>query len=71
MPWTADEFKARHNKALDDEQAAEAASIANDVLERTGNESTAIKVANARMAKKSKGRKPRPPRYASTGKPAY
>lgn len=71
MPWDAESFRARHNKGLAPELAAEAAQIANDVLARTGNEVTAVKVANARIAKKAAGRRPKAPRYMSTGKEAY
>ena len=71
MPWDAETFRSRHNKGLDPELAGEAAGIANEVLARTGDEAMAVKVANAKIAKKAKGRRPRAPRYISTGKEAY
>jgi len=49
MPWTAEEFKRKHNKNLTDKQAKKAAQIANRVLQDTGDEALAIKTANARM----------------------
>jgi len=49
MPWTAESFKKKHNKSLTDKQAAKAAKIANDVLEKTGDEAKAVKAANTRM----------------------
>lgn len=71
MTWTADEFRSRHNKSLDTDLAGEAAEIANDVLARTGDEVMAVKVANAKIARKAKGRRPKAPRFMSTGKEAY
>jgi len=48
MPWTAKEFKKKHNKKLTDAQARKAALIANAVLKQTGDEGKAIRIANAR-----------------------
>ena len=48
MPWNPREFRSRHNKKLSDLQAERASHIANAVLERTGDEGLAIRVANAR-----------------------
>lgn len=47
MPWDAKSF-ARHNHALHGESAAKAASIANAILKRTGDEGLAIATANKR-----------------------
>jgi hypothetical protein len=49
VPWDADSFRKKHNKNLTDKQAARAARIANDVLEKTGDEAKAVRAANARM----------------------
>jgi len=38
MPWTAKEFKKKHNKKLTDAQARKAILIANAVLKQTGDE---------------------------------
>ncbi len=48
MPWTADEFRKKHNKKLTDKQAEYAAKIANAILEKTGDEKKAIAIANAK-----------------------
>jgi uncharacterized protein YdaT len=53
MPWTGKTFR-RHNKGLSKQELVVAASIANAVLERTGDEGKAIRVANAQV--KGKGR---------------
>ena len=47
MPWDKKSFK-KHNKSLSDKQAANAARIANAILEKTGDEGKAIRIANAR-----------------------
>lgn len=44
----------RHNKGLSKQELVVAASIANAVLERTGDEGKAIRVANAQV--KGRGR---------------
>ena len=46
MPWTPEQFASRHNKALRGSAAAKAASIANAVLKRSGDEGMAIATAN-------------------------
>lgn len=48
MPWPAEDFRDKHNKKLTPTQADKAAKIANAVLERTGDEGKAIRVANSR-----------------------
>lgn len=48
MPWTAKQFRSRHNHKLSGSQAAKAASIANAMLARAVPESEAIRTANAR-----------------------
>ena len=50
MPWTRDSFR-KHNKRLSDVGAGRAARIANAVLEKTGDEGMAIRVANARVGR--------------------
>lgn len=54
MPWTAKTFKSRHNKSLTSAQAKKAAGIANAVLEETGDEGKAIRIANAQVKKGKK-----------------
>lgn len=51
MPWTAKSFRSRHNKELPLSVAKEAAKIANAILQQTGNEATAIRVANSKVKK--------------------
>ncbi len=47
MPWTGSQFAKRHNKKLTSKQAAIGAKVANQVLEKTGNEGRAIREGNA------------------------
>jgi hypothetical protein len=47
MPWTAESFQ-RHNHGLSPAHAAHAASVANAILRRTGDEGLSIATANAR-----------------------
>lgn len=56
-PWTAKQFKDKHNKSLTPSQAKLAAEVANQVLAKTGNEGRAIREGNAlagRMKHKEK-----------------
>lgn len=46
MPWTPEQFKARHNHGLTRPQAKRASAQANAILRRTGNEELAIRTAN-------------------------
>lgn len=48
MPWTAEEFRSKHNEKLTPAQAEKAAKIANAVLAETGDEGKAIRIANSR-----------------------
>jgi uncharacterized protein YdaT len=48
MPWDAKSFK-KHNKKLGASGSAKAASIANAVLQKSGDEGMAIAVANKRV----------------------
>ena len=48
MPWNGRQFKAKHNHALSPGQASKAAKIANAILEETGDEAKAIRIANAK-----------------------
>lgn len=52
MPWTPKSFSSRHNKALSPAKAAKAAKVANAVLQKTGDEAKAIKIANSQAKKK-------------------
>lgn len=47
MPWDSKSFKEKHNKRLSPGRAAKAAKQANAILEKTGDEGLAIRVANA------------------------
>lgn len=57
MPWTADSFRKKHNQSLTDSEAKVAARIANAILEETGDEARAIRIANARAKMKGGGGK--------------
>lgn len=50
MPWSGKSFGSRHNHKLSGAGAAKAASIANAVLKRSGDEGMAIAVANKKVA---------------------
>ena len=50
MPWSGKSFGAKHNHSLSGAGAAKAASIANAVLKRSGDEGMAIAVANKKVA---------------------
>jgi hypothetical protein len=52
MPWSAKDAKSKTKKARTPAQKKRWATTANSVLKKTGNDATAIKVANARMRKK-------------------
>lgn len=58
MPWSTADV-GRHNKAAakDPRKAAVWAHVANATLRRTGNDATAIKEANAAVARIGKTRK--------------
>ena len=48
MPWTAETFRAKHNRKLTNAQATKAAEMANAMLERGVSEKIAIATANKR-----------------------
>ena len=54
MPWTANSFKKRHNTRLTPSKARKAAEIANAILEETGDEGKAIRIANSKVKTKGK-----------------
>lgn len=56
-PWTANQFKKRHNKKLTGGQAVKASDIANAILRKTGDEGLAIATANARAKGKKRKKK--------------
>ena len=59
MPWDAKSFR-KHNRKLSGARAAKAASIANAVLAKTGDEGKAIRIANSKFMNHSKaGLEPR------------
>ncbi len=43
MPWTAAGFRIKHAKHLGHEQSKVASKVANEVLERTGDEGRAVR----------------------------
>jgi uncharacterized protein YdaT len=56
MPWSGKSFSERHNHKLKGKSAEKAASQANAILEKTGDEGLAIAVAN-KNAKRSRSDK--------------
>lgn len=61
MPWTGQQFKEKHNHSLTDEQADHTAKVADAILEKTGDEASAIRIANwqAGQAKYKSSRSPK------------
>lgn len=56
MPWkSGEDFAKKHNHAMHGEAASKAASIANAILKRTGDEGMAIAVANKRAQGRAEG----------------
>ena len=53
MPWTADEAQRHTHKATSSELKELWAKVANEALERTGDEGRAIREANAVIARQS------------------
>ena len=53
MPWTPDEAERHTKKATTQELKELWAKIANETLERTGNEGRAIREANAVVARQA------------------
>ena len=51
MPWTGQTFAEKHNHSLTGAESEEAAKIANAILEKTGDEGKAIRIANAKVPK--------------------
>ena len=52
MPWTGQELASRHNKSLGGSAASKAAATANAILQKTGDEGKAIRIANWQAKKK-------------------
>lgn len=50
MPWDPESFKEKHNQSLSKEEAEQASKVANAILEETGDEGKAIRIANAQVA---------------------
>lgn len=48
MPWSVGDVD-KHKKNLSSEQKSKWSSIANSVLSKTGNEASAIRIANSRI----------------------
>ncbi|HTW68700.1 MAG TPA: hypothetical protein VME47_02325 [Acetobacteraceae bacterium] len=53
MPWTADDAEGHTHKATTRELKELWAKVANDALERTGDEGRAIREANAVVARQA------------------
>lgn len=53
MPWTADDAQRHTHKATTSELQELWAKVANDALERTGDEGRAIREANAVVARRA------------------
>lgn len=53
MPWDKETAK-KHNKKAVGKKGKQWAATANAVLEKTGNDATAIKIANAAIKKSKK-----------------
>ena len=51
MPWSSSEAHAKTHKARSPHAKRVWAKIANSVLQRTGNDASAIKIANSVIAK--------------------
>jgi uncharacterized protein YdaT len=45
--WSAKSFATRHNHSLGPAQSVKAASVANAILKKTGDEGQAIRIANS------------------------
>jgi len=57
MPWSANDGPSRHTKKAKSPAAKKQwAATANNVLERTGDEGKAVRIANAAVAKRRKGK---------------
>jgi truncated hemoglobin YjbI len=57
MPWTPDEAERHTHKAVTPELKELWAKVANDALERTGDEGRAIREANAVVARQAEARR--------------
>ncbi len=55
MPWTPDEAERHTHKAATAELKALWAKVANEALDRTGDEGRAIREANAVIARQAEG----------------
>lgn len=57
MPWTAKDVPGKTKKATTAKRKRQWVDVANSALKRTGNEATAIKMANGVVAKQVRKRK--------------
>lgn len=57
MPWTAKDVPGKTKKAKTAKRKRQWVDVANSALKRTGNEATAIKMANGVVAKQVRKRK--------------
>lgn len=55
MPWNGRSFAQRHNHSLSGAKATKAASIANAILRRSGDDGLAIATANKRAKLQKRG----------------
>ena len=60
MPWTPDDAEKHTHKATSRELKELWAKIANEALERTGNEGRAVREANGVIARQAGGAGPSP-----------
>lgn len=56
MPWDSDDAKRHTKKANSDKKRKQWKEVANSVLDRSGSEGSAIRQANAVIARRSKKR---------------
>jgi len=54
MPWTADDARRHTKKARNAKQRRKWATVANAVLESSGDEGRAVRAANAAVARKKR-----------------
>ncbi len=53
MPWDSEDAKRHTRKARSEKRKRQWAEVANSVLDRTGNEGSAVRQANAVVARRS------------------
>lgn len=56
MPWSPTDARAKTRKANTPAKQRQWSSVANEVLERTGDEGQAVRTANGVIARRGRGR---------------